>query len=156
MRLALLLAAALSGPALPALAQSPSPSPAPWTLGEEAIREIVGRVRAGRDLTPKQWPDGARVAVGLSFDFDNETIPLRDGNHSVSQMSQGEYGARAGLPRVLALLGAPPDPGVVLRARRQRAAARGRRQADRGRRPRGRAARLDPRAELAARRGHRA
>ncbi len=88
----------------PALAQSPSPSPAPWSLGEEAVREIVGRVRAGRDLTPKQWPGGARVAVGLSFDFDNETIPLRDGNHSVSQMSQGEYGARAGLPRVLDLL----------------------------------------------------
>ena len=104
MRLALPLAAALSGSALPALAQSPSPSPAPWSLGEEAVREIVGRVRAGRDLTPKQWPGGARVAVGLSFDFDNETIPLRDGNHSVSQMSQGEYGARAGLPRVLALL----------------------------------------------------
>lgn len=104
MRLALLLAAVLCAPALPALAQTPSPSPAPWSLGEDAVREIVGRVRAGRDLTPKQWPGGARVAVGLSFDFDNETIPLRDGNHSVSQMSQGEYGARAGLPRVLTLL----------------------------------------------------
>jgi peptidoglycan-N-acetylglucosamine deacetylase len=96
--------ATLAGLAAPSLAQAPPPSPAPWTLSEDAVREIVGRVRAGRDLTPKQWPNGARVAVGLSFDFDNETIPLRDGNHSVSQMSQGEYGARAGLPRVLDLL----------------------------------------------------
>jgi len=99
-----LLLAALAMPAGPALAQAPAPTPAPWTLGDEAVREIVGRVRAGRDLTPARWTGGARVAVGLSFDFDNETIPLRDGNHSVSQMSQGEYGARAGLPRVLELL----------------------------------------------------
>src|SRR5512145_2659994 len=98
------LAALLAGAASSSLAQSPSPPPAPWSLSEDDVREIVGRVRAGRDLTPKQWPGGARVAVGLSFDFDNETIPLRDGSHSVSQMSQGEYGARAGLPRVLALL----------------------------------------------------
>src|SRR5262245_41858555 len=103
MRLGLLVIAALAA-AAPAMAQTPAPSPAPWTLGDEAVREIVGRGRAGRDLTPKSWPGGARLAVGLSFDFDNETIPLRDGNHSVSQMSQGEYGARAGLPRVLDLL----------------------------------------------------
>jgi len=88
----------------PARAQTQAPQPQPWTLGEAQIREIVGRVRAGRDLTPKAWPNGARVAVGLSFDFDNETVTLRDGRDSVSQLSQGEYGARAGLPRVLDLL----------------------------------------------------
>lgn len=104
------LAVVLAG--APALAQAPSPTPAPWTLDEAAVREIVGRVRAGRDLTPERWPNGARVAVGLSFDFDNETIPLRDGNHSVSQMSQGEYGARAGLPRVLELLARQQVPAT--------------------------------------------
>jgi hypothetical protein len=36
------------------------------TLTEDQIRAIVGRVRAGCDLTPKTWPNGARVAVGLS------------------------------------------------------------------------------------------
>lgn len=87
-----------------AAAQQPSPTPAPWTLSEAQIRALVGKVRAGRDLSPKSWPGGARVAVGLSFDFDNETITLRDGRDSVSQLSQGEYGARAGLPRVLRLL----------------------------------------------------
>jgi peptidoglycan/xylan/chitin deacetylase (PgdA/CDA1 family) len=89
--------------ASPALAQSPSPRP-PWTLSENEVREVVGRVRAGRDLSPKSWPGDARVAVGLSFDFDNETITLRDGGTSVSQLSQGEYGARSGLPRLLKLL----------------------------------------------------
>ena len=85
-------------------ATAQQPDTPPWTLTEPQIREIVGRVRAGRDLTPKAWPAGARVAVGLSFDFDNETGSLRDGRHSPSLLSQGEYGARAGLPRVLALL----------------------------------------------------
>jgi peptidoglycan/xylan/chitin deacetylase (PgdA/CDA1 family) len=79
-------------------------TPPPWTLTEAQIREMVGRVRAGRDLTPASWPNGARVAVGLSFDLDNETGTLRDGSTSPALMSQGEYGSRAGLPRVLALL----------------------------------------------------
>ena len=79
-------------------------APPPWTQTEDRIREIVNRVRAGRDLTPKSWPDGARVAVGLSFDLDNETGSLRDNVSSPSVLSQGQYGSRAGLPRVLALL----------------------------------------------------
>ncbi len=76
----------------------------PWRWPESRVLEIARRVRAGRDLTPKQWPGGARVAVGLSFDFDNETPALRDGQTSPALMAQGEYGARAGLPRVLRLL----------------------------------------------------
>ena len=86
-----------------AWAQAPTP-PQPWKLSEGEVRSIVDRVRAGRDLTPKAWPGGARVAVGLSFDFDNETVTLRDAGTSVSQLSQGEYGARSGLPRILGLL----------------------------------------------------
>jgi peptidoglycan-N-acetylglucosamine deacetylase len=84
--------------------QPPSTAPPSWTLTEDQIREVVNRVRAGRDLTPKAWPGGARVAVGLSFDLDNETGSLRDNITSPSLLSQGEYGSRAGLPRVLALL----------------------------------------------------
>jgi peptidoglycan/xylan/chitin deacetylase (PgdA/CDA1 family) len=80
------------------------PARAPWTQTEEQIREIVNRVRAGRDLTPKAWPNGAQVAVGLSFDLDNETGSLRDNLSSPSLLSQGQYGSRAGLPRVLGLL----------------------------------------------------
>lgn len=97
------LAVLLTFAAGAAPAQEP-PVPPPWTLTEEQIKAIVGRVRAGRDLTPPAWPDQARVAVGLSFDLDNETGSLRDGRHSPSLLSQGEYGSRAGLPRILRLL----------------------------------------------------
>jgi peptidoglycan/xylan/chitin deacetylase (PgdA/CDA1 family) len=81
--------------------QSQEPS---WKWPESRVFEIANKVRAGRDLTPKRWPGGARVAVGLSFDFDNETPALRDGQTSPALMAQGEYGARAGLPRVLRML----------------------------------------------------
>ena len=80
------------------------PATLPWKLTDAQLRARVGRVRAGRDLTPKSWPNGARVAVGLSFDLDNETGPLRDGSESPALLAQGEYGSRAGLPRILALL----------------------------------------------------
>lgn len=87
-----------------AFARQEQTAPPPWTLSEAQVRDMVGRVRAGRDLTPKQWPNNAKVAVGLSFDLDNETGSLRDSRHSPSLLSQGQYGSRAGLPRVLALL----------------------------------------------------
>src|ERR1700733_1248027 len=41
---------------------------------EDEIHRTVNAVRAGRKLTPKAWPNGARVAVGLSFDIDNELL----------------------------------------------------------------------------------
>ncbi len=75
-----------------------------WKWPDNRVLEVVRQVRAGRDLTPREWPAGARVAVGLSFDFDNETPSLREGQTSPALMAQGEYGARAGLPRVLRLL----------------------------------------------------
>ncbi len=76
-----------------------------WQRSPEAIREAVSVVRAGRDLTPDSWPGGARVAVGLSFDVDTELVWLTGAEReSPSTMSRGEYGARVGLDRVLALL----------------------------------------------------
>jgi peptidoglycan/xylan/chitin deacetylase (PgdA/CDA1 family) len=75
-----------------------------WKWTEDQWRGAVERVRAGKNLAPRAWPEGARVAVALSFDFDNETPSLRDNQTSPSLMSNGQYGARAGLPRVLALL----------------------------------------------------
>ncbi|HEX3588429.1 MAG TPA: polysaccharide deacetylase [Pseudonocardiaceae bacterium] len=64
----------------------------------------MDRVRAGRSLAPKSWPNGAKAAVALSFDSDHETIPLRANETSPGKLSQGEYGARIGVPRVLDLL----------------------------------------------------
>ena len=68
------------------VASAQEPTILPWKLTDAQVRARVGRVRAGRDLTPKSWPNGARVAVGLSFDLDNETGPLRDGSESLSGM----------------------------------------------------------------------
>lgn len=85
----------------PLLAQDEDPS---WAWSEERISNAVNKVRAGRDLTPDSWPGGARVAVLLSFDVDNETIWLRNGDTSIGGLSQGQYGARVGLGRILRLL----------------------------------------------------
>jgi peptidoglycan/xylan/chitin deacetylase (PgdA/CDA1 family) len=77
---------------------------APWQWPEERWRDIVGRVRAGRALRPKSWPGGARCAVALSFDSDHETNELREGGESIGRLSQGQYGNRQGVPRILEIL----------------------------------------------------
>jgi peptidoglycan/xylan/chitin deacetylase (PgdA/CDA1 family) len=62
-------------------------------------------VRAGRSLQPHSWPGGARCAIALSFDSDHETNELREGGQSIGKLSQGQYGARQGVPRILDVLG---------------------------------------------------
>lgn len=76
----------------------------PWEWPEERWRAPVEAVRAGRSLAPPAWPGGARVAVGLSFDSDHESIPLVQRRTSPGPLSQGEYGARVAIPRIRALL----------------------------------------------------
>lgn len=76
----------------------------PWQWPEARWRDIVGKVRAGRSLKPARWKDGARCAVALSFDSDHETGTLRTGGTSPGELSRGEYGARAAMPRIRALL----------------------------------------------------
>lgn len=99
--LSIVLLAALVSPVRVTYAQDDDP---PWEWSEERIEHAVDRVRAGRNLDPESWPGGARVAVLLSFDVDNETIWLRNGDTNVGGLSQGQYGARVGLGRVLQLL----------------------------------------------------
>ncbi len=82
----------------------PEPERQPWQWTEAEWRAPIEAVRAGRRLAPESWPGGARVAVTLSFDFDNETVSLRDNVTTASNLSRGQYGAVAGLPRVLDLL----------------------------------------------------
>jgi peptidoglycan/xylan/chitin deacetylase (PgdA/CDA1 family) len=79
-------------------------SDAPWQWPEQRWRRIVQRVRAGRPLRPASWPDGARCAVALSFDSDHETNELREGGESIGRLSQGQYGNRQGVPRILSIL----------------------------------------------------
>lgn len=76
----------------------------PWEWPEDHWRGAVDHVRAGRSLKPDEWPNGARVAVALSFDSDHESIPLIQGHTSPGQLSQGEYGARVAVPRIRDLL----------------------------------------------------
>jgi len=80
--------------------------PQPGTkLPLNQIEAQMFHVSAGKRLNPKSWPNGARVAVGLSFDVDNATADLAMGNLISESISRGEYGAVDGLPRILQLLG---------------------------------------------------
>jgi len=76
----------------------------PHEWDEATWRNLVGQVRAGQNLKPAAWPNGARCAVALSFDSDHETNELRDGGQSPARLSWGEYGARRGIPRIRAAL----------------------------------------------------
>jgi len=79
--------------------------PQPGTkLSLDQISAQMFHVSAGRRLKPRTWPNGAKVAVGLSFDVDNATADLATGNLISESISRGEYGAVDGLPRILRLL----------------------------------------------------
>jgi peptidoglycan/xylan/chitin deacetylase (PgdA/CDA1 family) len=85
------------------LAQQPAPEEPSWKWPESRWRAAVDKVRAGKRLLPTSWPDGAKVAVALSF--DSTTRPsLSNGQTLPSLLSTGEYGSRSALPRVLSLL----------------------------------------------------
>ena len=105
--LALTLAFVTLWPATARLRQEPQGAAAfPGIKRTEAeLKEAAAEVRAGRPLLPKAWPNGAKVAVCLSFDIDNESpLMARDLKPLPTPMSETEYGAREGLPRVLAAL----------------------------------------------------
>lgn len=109
-RRALVLGAALAS-ALPVSRVAAQAQPVPqtsakpgWQWSMDSVRTVVNEVRAGRSLQPKGWKGGAKVAVLLSFDVDNETIAIRYGEPTVGSLAEMQYGARVGLPRILRLL----------------------------------------------------
>ena len=66
------------------------------------------------DMSVK-WPDGARVAVMLTFDFDAETLwTSRDPENARRRgvLSQGRYGANVGVPKILDTLREAAVPGT--------------------------------------------
>ena len=76
-----------------------------WKMSDEQLKALANQVSAGRSLQPGVWPNGARVAVLLSFDVDSQTWELRKGETpSIVALSQGEYGTRVGLNRIVALM----------------------------------------------------
>lgn len=77
-----------------------------------------------------KWPDGARCALTLTFDFDAETNWISRDPENLKRpgtLSQGTYGAKVGVPNVLRLLeeqalkGTFFIPGWVAEHRTQRA-----------------------------------
>ena len=82
-----------------------APSQQPGTrLSLDELKQQMFHMSAGRRLKPAAWPNGASVAVALSFDVDNATTSLRSGDLGSEPLSRGEYGAIDGLPRILRLL----------------------------------------------------
>jgi peptidoglycan-N-acetylglucosamine deacetylase len=107
----LLVTCALVG-ALPVAVSVQQKRPQPGTkLTDEQIRQTVAPLRAGRKLTPKSWPNGAKVAVCLSWDMDNETFNIASGNTAPVILSQGQFGATEGLPRIMELYDRHNIPG---------------------------------------------
>ncbi|MGE0360676.1 MAG: polysaccharide deacetylase [Vicinamibacterales bacterium] len=90
-------------PAAPAAAERPNPLPG-VTKSLEQLESEMFHVSAGRRLKPASWPGGNRVAVALSFDVDNASMALSQGNLDYEVLSRGEYGAVDGLPRILRML----------------------------------------------------
>jgi peptidoglycan/xylan/chitin deacetylase (PgdA/CDA1 family) len=107
-RCSIVIAAVAFGCAMlpPAIAaQQPTPTAQPgtrWT--DEQLRQAVAPARVGRTLTPRSWPDNARVAVCLSFDVDNESYLLAGGETSPTTLSAADFGAETGLARILQML----------------------------------------------------
>ena len=88
----------------PAHAQQPGANQPGTRWTESQLREAVDLARVGRKLTPKSWPNGARVAVCLSFDDDTEAPLLRDGTTSPTSLSAADFGAESGTYRILSML----------------------------------------------------
>jgi len=86
-----------------AFAQSGQDSSKAVEMSVAEIRALVNRVGKGRSLKPASWPGGARVAVLLSFDADDETVELRFGGQSMNVLSDLQYG-RVGLKRIIELI----------------------------------------------------
>src|ERR1051326_6339249 len=86
-------------------AQSPAPQSMPGLkLSIDQLKAQYTHYSVGKRLKPKQWPNGARVAVALSFDVDNATVPLSRGQLGSEDLSRGMYGAVDGVPRILRVL----------------------------------------------------
>ncbi|HTS30206.1 MAG TPA: polysaccharide deacetylase [Bryobacteraceae bacterium] len=95
-------AVALVSLAAAAQAQQSNQPGTKWS--DDQLRQAVELARVGRKLTPKSWPNGARVAVCLSFDTDTEAPLLRDGTTSPTTLSASDFGAESGIHRIVDML----------------------------------------------------
>ena len=102
--LAMLLAACNTAtPTAQPAAAKPNPFPGAG-LSLDELKSRYQHMYPARRLKPKKWPNGARVAVALSFDMDNASGTLARGTPGSEPMTRGQYGAVDGLPRILRVL----------------------------------------------------
>ena len=89
-----------------AMTDSSDISKNPWEWPETQWRRLAARAsEAAAALVPQSWPPATQpFAVGLSFDSDHQTNELREGGQSISRLSMGEFGARRGIKRIMAIL----------------------------------------------------
>jgi peptidoglycan-N-acetylglucosamine deacetylase len=94
-------------------ARQPQAVTQPGTLwSDQQILSVVNAVSMGPKLLPQAWPNGARVAVLLTFDDDTQAPLLRDGTTSPTALSASDYGAQTGTPRLLGILGRHQVPAT--------------------------------------------
>ena len=82
--------------------------PRAWDWSYEDMAAVVNSISPGRDLTPDEWPGGARVAVMFSLDVDNETEFLAhlpgpvqsQSDMNLFSLTNYQYGARRGIRRL--------------------------------------------------------
>ena len=98
----LIMSATASAQAPAARARVQGAPPITIDSTEERMKNAVAAVRAGRKLTPKKWPNNARVVVCITVDVDNETLQRAD--PVPGPVSVAEYGATTAIPRILDLL----------------------------------------------------
>jgi peptidoglycan/xylan/chitin deacetylase (PgdA/CDA1 family) len=73
-----------------------------WKWSDDRVAEFWRRVSAGPSIKPARWPDGAQVAVALSFDFQMGTV--YEPSPAASTNTNSQYDGRVGLPRLLKVL----------------------------------------------------
>ena len=97
---------------VPSAAQTPPPTSMPGLkLSLDELKAQYTHLGVGKRLKPRAWPNGAKVAVALSFDVDNATVPLSRGQLGSEDLSRGMYGAIDGVPRILRVLDRQNVPG---------------------------------------------
>ena len=113
---AAILAAAFwcaNAPSVVAQQQGPVAQPGTtWT--EDQLRAAVAPARVGRKLTPRSWPNNARVAVCLGFDVDNESYLLARGEKSPTTLSAADFGAQTGTRADPGIAGSSSGSSILL------------------------------------------
>ena len=82
-----------------------------WLRSDDEILSLFRKVEAGQSLNPPAWPNGAKVAVAISLDVDNQSPEVVEGD-GIGFVSLGHYGARRGIQRLTRIFDANDVPAT--------------------------------------------